>query len=198
MLANPPLVLATLTLTAAAINITVPNKITAGVATEIEIGFDTWKQPFVNETIPYPIDKETFAVCRNHADPDVGCGHDVPTSFPRNDRFMAVFVNAPGRTGYPSDLVPVGRVNPSITIPVDLGPSEEEYSINAMVFNGTKPETNKHGAAESKTFALVDTNITAWTEWESYGGVMKPWYALPCSSSNCFRTCGLRSADEQG
>ncbi|GKT88955.1 hypothetical protein CT0861_07110 [Colletotrichum tofieldiae] len=188
MLANPPLVLATLMLTAAAINIAIPNKITAVVATEIEIGFDAWKQPSVYESVPYPIDKETVAVCRNPADPDVGCGHDM--LYENYQLFLT--------TGYLSDLIPVGTTNPSITIPVDLGPSDEEYSITAMVLNGTKPEINQHGAAESTTFTLAGTNITAWTEWESYGGVTKPWHALPCSSHNCFRTCGLRSADEQG
>ncbi|KAK1622901.1 hypothetical protein BDP81DRAFT_333280 [Colletotrichum phormii] len=46
--------LATIIATADTLNVTVPSEIEAGVETEIEIGFDYWKQPFVYETLPGP------------------------------------------------------------------------------------------------------------------------------------------------
>ncbi|KAK1709884.1 hypothetical protein BDP67DRAFT_408543 [Colletotrichum lupini] len=53
--------LMTLLSTAHALNVTVPSEIKAGVETEIEIGFDYWKQPFVYETLPGPVFEEIVA-----------------------------------------------------------------------------------------------------------------------------------------
>ncbi|OHE91714.1 hypothetical protein CORC01_13005 [Colletotrichum orchidophilum] len=193
LLALLAMVLAMVLATAHALNVTVPSEIEAGVPTEIEIGFDFWKQPYVYETLPGPVFDETTAVCRNPVDKEVGCGHDMLYEhyqlFLYTDEWMY--------TCYLSDLIPVGTTNPKITIPKDLGPSEK-YKITAMEFNGTEVQTNQYGVESSSYFTLVDTDIKAWTSWEHYGGWLKPWSLLPCSSYACYRTCGLKFADEQG
>ncbi|KAL0932368.1 uncharacterized protein CTRU02_213321 [Colletotrichum truncatum] len=178
---------------AGALNVTVPSKITAGVATEITIGFDFWKQPFVYETVPGVVFDEKTAVCRNPVDPEVGCGHDMLYEHYQ----LYLWTDEWMYTCYLSDLIPVGTTNPKITIPKDLGPSEN-YRITAMEFNGTKPQTNEYGVENSNPFTLVDSDIEEWTQWEHYGGWLKPWYSLPCSSYGCFRTCGLKFADSKG
>ncbi|KAF6834768.1 hypothetical protein CMUS01_06044 [Colletotrichum musicola] len=185
---------ATLLATAAtALNVTVPDSIAAGAETEIAIGFDSWKQPFAYEHIREPIGDVKWAVCRNPADEEVGCGHDMLYEhyqlFLWTDEWMY--------TCYLSGLIPMGTANPKITIPKDLGPSER-YRVTAMAFNGTKPETNYYGVANSDPFLLTSTDVKKWTQWEHYGGWLKPWYSLPCSSYGCYRTCGLKFADEKG
>lgn len=62
---------------ASAANFTVPSTISAGVETQVTIGFDSWKQPFVYETAPDSVWNDPVAVCRNPADEQVGCGHDA-------------------------------------------------------------------------------------------------------------------------
>ncbi|KAH9229526.1 hypothetical protein K456DRAFT_746249 [Colletotrichum gloeosporioides 23] len=98
---------------------------------------------------------------------------------------------------YLSDFIPVGTTNPKITIPKDLGPSEK-YQIMIAEFNGSRPVTNFYGVNTSNAFTLKDTDINAWTTWEYYGGYVKPWASLPCSSYSCFRTCGLKFSDGKG
>ncbi|WYZ40998.1 hypothetical protein EsH8_IV_001339 [Colletotrichum jinshuiense] len=218
---------ATVLTTAAALNVTVPSKVSAGVETQIEIGFDFWKQPFVYETVPGTYFDEKAAVCRNPVDPEVGCGHDmlyehyqlylytekwmytcesaiiliISLSSPLVARLPPTTLGSvadwKNATGYLSDLIPVGTTNPKITIPKDLGPAES-YQIAIMEFNGTKPQTNYYGVELSNRFALADTDIDEWTAWEDLGGWLKPWYSLPCSSYGCYRACGLKFADEHG
>ncbi|KAK1517100.1 uncharacterized protein CCOS01_12649 [Colletotrichum costaricense] len=185
--------LMTLLSTAHALNVTVPSEIKAGVETEIEIGFDYWKQPFVYETLPGPVFDEIVAVCRNPIDEDVGCGHDM--LYEHYQLFL--YTEEWMYTCYLSDFIPMGTTKPKITIPKDLGPSES-YKITAMAFNGSEIQTNYYGVESSPDFTLTNTDIKDWTAWESYGGWLKPWYSLPCSSYGCFRTCGLKFADEHG
>ncbi|KXH42828.1 hypothetical protein CSIM01_05936 [Colletotrichum simmondsii] len=185
--------LTTLLTTAHALNVTVPSEIKAGVETEIEIGFDYWKQRFVYETLPGPVFDEIVAVCRNPVDEDVGCGHDM--LYEHYQLFL--YTEEWMYTCYLSDFIPMGTANPKITIPKDLGPSES-YKITAMAFNGSKIQTNYYGVESSPDFTLTNTDIKDWTAWESYGGWLKPWHSLPCSSYGCYRTCGLKFADEHG
>ncbi|KAF9875320.1 hypothetical protein CkaCkLH20_07140 [Colletotrichum karsti] len=194
MLPTTIALLAVAATTVTALNVTVPSTISAGVETEIAIGFDFWKQPFVYEkTAAYGFFEDTTAVCRNPVDEEVGCGHDALYThyqlFLWTDEWMY--------TCYLSGLIPVGTTNPKVTIPKDLGPSEK-YKITAMEFNQTRPQTNFYGVESSNSFTLVDTDISEWTTWEHYGGWLKPWYSLPCSSYACYRTCGLKFSDGKG
>ncbi|KAK2753006.1 hypothetical protein CKAH01_06247 [Colletotrichum kahawae] len=178
---------------AGAANVTVPSTISAGVETQITIGFDSWKQPFVYETAPGSVWNDLVAVCRNPADEQVGCGHDALYEHYQ----LYLYNNEWMQFCYLSDFIPVGTTNPQITIPKDLGPSEK-YQIMIAEFNGSRPLTNFYGVNTSNAFTLKDTDIDAWTTWEYYGGYVKPWSALPCSSYSCFRTCGLKFSDGKG
>ncbi|KAI8202051.1 hypothetical protein KHU50_005242 [Colletotrichum sp. SAR 10_65] len=178
---------------ASAANVTVPSTISAGVETQITIGFDSWKQPFVYETAPDSVWNDPVAVCRNPADEQVGCGHDALYEHYQ----LYLYNNEWMQFCYLSDFIPVGTTNPKITIPKDLGPSEK-YQIMIAEFNGSRPVTNFYGVNTSNAFTLKDTDIDAWTTWEYYGGYVKPWSSLPCSSYACFRTCGLKFSDGKG
>ncbi|KAI8292304.1 hypothetical protein K4K60_007904 [Colletotrichum sp. SAR11_57] len=178
---------------ASAANVTVPSTISAGVETQITIGFDSWKQPFVYETAPDSVWNDPVAVCRNPADEQVGCGHDALYEHYQ----LYLYNNEWMQFCYLSDFIPVGTTNPKITMPKDLGPSEK-YQIMIAEFNGSRPVTNFYGVNTSNAFTLKDTDINAWTTWEYYGGYVKPWSSLPCSSYACFRTCGLKFSDGKG
>ncbi|KAI8249507.1 Benzoylformate decarboxylase [Colletotrichum sp. SAR 10_77] len=178
---------------ASAANVTVPSTISAGVETQITIGFDSWKQPFVYETAPDSVWNDPVAVCRNPADEQVGCGHDALYEHYQ----LYLYNNEWMQFCYLSDFIPVGTTNPKITIPKNLGPSEK-YQIMIAEFNGSRPVTNFYGVNTSNAFTLKDTDIDAWTTWEYYGGYVKPWSSLPCSSYSCFRTCGLKFSDGKG
>ncbi|KAJ2902158.1 hypothetical protein MKZ38_000956 [Zalerion maritima] len=180
---------------AVAINVTVPETIHAGKETEITIGFDTWKQPYRYEAMYDSAGwSSVVPVCRNPEDPDVGCSNDGLYEhyqlYLSTEEFMT--------TCYLSDLIPTGTTNPKITIPKDLGPPLDSYTITAIEFNGTKMYTDFHGVADSSAFALADTTVTAWTTWELYGGWVKPAAVLPCSSYSCYRKCGLKTSDGKG
>ncbi|KAJ9157676.1 hypothetical protein NKR23_g328 [Pleurostoma richardsiae] len=174
----------------AALNLTIPETVQAGVPTEITVGFDFWKQRYAYAQLG-PWYSDVQPVCYNP--PDSGCSTDALYQHYRLYLFYSEWMDM----CYLTDLIPIGTTNPNITIPSDLGPADT-YSIDAIEFNGTVMYMPPDGVASSNPFRLANTSVSSWTKWEKYGGWVKPYDSLPCSSYACFRACGLRYSDADG